>query len=257
MAESFAARRVFFVNPPSVVQDQIIDVLIRAEYEIAIIKDYRWIFPLMIRYPRSIFYLNFEYHISDRDRNWDWVIDRIRDDQDQHGSSVGIIGYNITPEDTNHFVMEKSVECGCVQLRLGTIESAKILLKSLELSEARGRRKFVRVRAPEGKSSLTLKTPNGLRTGHLLDLSSAGFAVVFENGDIDLSPGTSLDDIQLRLWGSVVGGIAGKVVGRRSAENGSLIHVVLFEPKIQGEQKSKIHGFIRRVLQYETERSAQ
>lgn len=251
MQEQFQSRKVYLVNPPSIVEDEVVDILIRAEFEVVVLKDYRWIFPLLLRNPRAILLLNLEYRIPERDRDWSWVVDRILDDRQKHSASLGAIAYHV--DDSTR---RREFDLGALQLRGGVLEIATLLMTKLEQVGARGRRRYVRVRVPEGKSSLTLKTHNGLESGQLIDVSSAGFAAIFNNGGIEFNPETELPDIQIRLWGAVLGGVSGKVAGKRVTESGHIIHVVIFAPELKDEKRAKINFFVRRVLQHEAEQAA-
>lgn len=245
-------RRTFFVCPPSVVQDQLIDVLIQAEFEVALVKSYQGIFPLILEYPTSLFFLNTEHPMPDKSRSWDWVIDQIHTSQKDRTVKIGVMGYNNSPELAQHYIMEKGVECGYIQLKLGLAQTAKILLKTLELNEARGRRKYIRVRTGGGKSTINIRTAGGFADGELLDVSSVGVAASMKDPTILLAQGEKLEDMQLRLWGTLVK-VSGKIMGTRTQDNGSPIHVVMFDPPLDGVAKSKIHSFIRKVLQHETD----
>ncbi|KGE71432.1 hypothetical protein [Spirochaeta lutea] len=239
------ARKVFILYPPSVVQEQLIEVLIQAEFEVAVIKDYRRIFSLMYKYPGSILFLNIEQRLPERD--WDWLVDQIRADQAAHRTRLGILVYNSTDELKQHYLMEKGLECGFITLKLGIAESAKILLKTLEANEARGRRRYVRVRVPASKGSINVRYNGFTSQGTIMDISSVGMAAVLKP---PIAKESYIDDIQLRLWGQI-SSVTGRVYGQRTLDSGEILHVILFEPAPEGATKAKLRSVIRKALQAE------
>lgn len=61
---------------------------------------------------------------------------------------VGILSYNNDPDLARHYLIDLSVPCGFIRLKLGLKESARILLTVLEANEARGQQKQVRTAVP-------------------------------------------------------------------------------------------------------------
>jgi hypothetical protein len=255
MEETQLGRRVFFVAPPSVVQDQLIDLLIQGEFEVSIVKNPQALFTLVDQFPYGIFFLNTEAPLVDKYSSWDTVIDEMRRLNPQGTIRIGVMGYNTTPEMAQHFLIDKEVECGYIQLKLGLAQTAKILLKTLEINEARGRRKFIRVPGIPGKNSLSIRTAHRLLDGTLMDISTAGMAVILNDQSKLLSSDESLDDIQMRLWGSLFS-VKAKLMGKRLVQGKGMVHVLLFDPPIDGPAKLKLHSYIKRVIQQETDKAS-
>jgi hypothetical protein len=129
------------------------------------------------------------------------------------------------------------------------VESAKIILKTLEVNEAKGGRSFVRVDCPAGKAVISAGLNGHLHKGNIINLSSAGIACVFESGFTPKSD-ARLDDIQLQLWGAIAR--AGMIYkGCREQEGVGTVHILLFETFHDPEVKGKIFTFIRKSLQDE------
>jgi hypothetical protein len=252
MSNNDQSRRVYFVSPPSVVQDQLIDLLIQAEFEVALVTNSFGIYPLVKHNPHCIFFLNDEAQTMQKDKHWPDIIDEIRSLDPDRACRIGVLGYNTSTEMAQYYLMEKEVECGYVQLKLGLAQTAKILLTTLEANEAKGRRKYIRVKGIQGKSSISLNTLRGFLNGEVIDISSAGLAVVLQHTDQLIQIGTSIDDMQLRLWGALCSA-SGKVMGHRQDEKLGTIHVILFDPPPSGQTKMKIHNYVRKVIQHETD----
>lgn len=252
MTNTDQSRRVYFVSPPSVVQDQLIDLLIQAEFEVALVNNSFGIFPLLNANPHCIFFLNDEAQTMQKDKDWSDIIDEIRAIDTERVCRIGVLGYNTSADLAQYYLMEKEVECGYIQLKLGLAQTAKILLTTLEANEAKGRRKFIRVRGLPGKSSISLSTLRGFVNGEIIDISSAGLAVVLQQKEQMLQVGSTIDDMQLRLWGSLCSA-SGKVMGHRQDETLGPIHVILFDPPPSGSTKTKIHNYVRKVIQQEVD----
>lgn len=241
------AKKVIFLYPHSVIQDQLIAALIQSEYEVVTIGDHAKATMLLHRYHSAILFINIETGMDEP--AWEQYIRTILGGQDKHDARVGILTYNPNPELAQKYLMEIGVQCGFIGLKLGLTESARIILRTLEANEARGARKYVRVKCPAGKSTLNINRNGRLISGEIVDLSSAGMACIIQQ---NLKPQSEIDDIQMILWGTRVK-VAGVVMGQRAQEDGKIIHVLMFNDDIEKESRSKIFVFIRKVLQAEVD----
>ncbi|MFP4330105.1 MAG: PilZ domain-containing protein [Alkalispirochaetaceae bacterium] len=239
-------RRVYFLYPPSVVEDSMIQFLITAQYEAAIIKDHRAVVPVIRKNPNSIIYCNLD--AKGNAQEIERLIRHLVETKEEHGCDVGVLSYNKDPSLVEKYLMDIGVTAGYVTLKIGFEESAKIIIRTLEAAEARGRRQFVRVKVPQGKGSLSVQLERKKIEGELLDVSVAGIACRLPE---EFPAGTYLEDIQLRLWGTLVG-LSGKIAGSRQA-GGRPIYVVLFEEPVSSLVRGRIYGFVRKVLQAETD----
>jgi hypothetical protein len=239
-------RRVLFVDPPSVVQEQMIHFLVSAQYEAAIVKDHRRLNAVLKKFPQSVVYFNIDSRIPPP--ALEQIVRAVISGKDDHGAEVGILSYNPNPEVAQRYLMELGATCGYVVLELGFQKSARIAVKALEAVEARGDRRFVRVKVPKGKGSYHVKLDGTDITGEILDISEAGMAC-FMSGDY--GPDTELPDIQLRLWGSIVR-VVGVIRGARRTPEGT-VYVVMFEEITDSSSKGKLYTFLRRVMQHEVD----
>lgn len=237
-------RRVLFVDPPSVVQEQMIHFLVTAQYEAAIVRDPRYIQPVLRKFSRSIVYFNIDTRLPPN--ALEQIVRGVINTQSQHGAEVGILSYNENKDLAEHYLMEVGTTAGYITLYLGFEKSARILIKALEAAEARGDRKFVRVKAPTGKASMNINTGSSRVEGQILDISEAGAACLL--GD-DFSVGTYFDDIQLRLWGGLAR-TSGTIRGTRATPHGT-VSVVMFDPFTESGIRGKLYAFLKRVMQYE------
>ena len=239
-------RRVLFVDPPSVVQEQMIHFLVTAQYEAAIVKDHRKINAVLRAFPESVVYFNLDSHMPAE--ALEQVVRAVIAGKENHGAEVGVLSYNSNPDLAKHYLLDLGATCGYVILALGFQKSARIVIRALEAAEARGDRKFVRVKVPKGKGTIHVDTGGQSVTGEILDISEAGMACLLR---ADYGPGTVLQDIQLRLWGSILS-VGGTIRGTRKTPLG-LVYVIMFDPISDSRARSKMYGFLRRVMQHEVD----
>ena len=221
-----------------------IQFLVSAQIEAAIIKDHERIDTIVRRYPKAILYFDIESHL--REPDWERLIRNLLSRYGEAGIDVGIVSYNDDPELAQKYLMEVGTRAGYIQLKLGFEQSARIMLKALEAAEARGSRKFVRVRVPAGKGQINVRQFGRTYDGDLVDISIAGLAFrtdgPFEKGDY-------VQDMQLKLWGTLVT-VSGKIFGSRETPQGT-IQVIMFDSTITSTARGKIMGFLRKVMQWE------
>lgn len=248
MAENseIVGRKVFFLYPHSVIQTDILEIIIENEYEVYFLRDHGKAIRVLRRFEDSILFVNLDEELSEPE--WESYIQSIMKGENTGNTKIGILTYNEDPELTKKYLMELMVPCGFTRLKLGLAESTKIILTSLHANEAKGRRKFVRAstRGTE-RATFNVKVNDTTLQGLIWDISVAGMAVTLEE-TATLPIRTVLQDMQLKLWGSLVR-VHGVVTATRSGEGGGLI--VMFGTTVSKESRGKIHAFIHRWLQAE------
>lgn len=239
-------RKVLFVDPPSVVQEQMIHFLVTAQYEAAIVKDPRRVVPVLAKFPCSIVYFNLDSRFPPNEL--EQIVRTLVSNRSRYQAEVGVLSYNSNPEAAKTYLMDIGASCGYVTLSLGFKQSARIIVRALEAAEARGQRRFVRVKAPAGRASLNVSSDGGYIGGTIIDLSIAGIACTLDQA---FEKGTELDDLQLQLWGVRVK-VSGTVAGVRQ-EGGRRVTVILFESISDSGTREKLYAFITRVMQFEVD----
>ncbi len=246
-------REVFFLYPPSVLEEQLLNIVVQAEYEVYLLKDHQKAPILLADYPNSIVFVNIDERI--RGDSWiEWVA-RLMDGEATRSVKVGVLSYNEDPALAQYYLMDLSVPCGFIKLKLGLKESAKILLTVLEANEARGKRRFVRATVPSSSTArFNVRMAGEVHRGNIIDVSVAGMAFTFEDR-VDLSVGDTVSDVQLNLRGRNIT-ITGKVAGTRNVE-GRQIYVLMFDETSDDRIRHKLHDFIHSTLQSEMDRKLQ
>jgi len=242
-------RRVLFVDPPSVIQEQMIHFLVTAQYEAGVVKDIRTIPKVLNAFPQSVVYFNLDSRLPPE--TLEQIVQDVINTKNQHGAEVGILSYNENRELAQHYLMEIGTTGGYLTLHIGFAKSARIIMRALDAVEARGDRKFVRVKAPPDKATLNINLGERSVVGQIVDISEAGTACLLKE---EYSVGTYFNDIQLRLWGSVTQ-TSGTLRGTRSTSRGT-VSVIMFDPITDSKAREKLYGFIKRVMQNEIDKTA-
>ncbi len=243
MAEN-SGKKVFILYPPSVVQDEMIHLLIAAEYEVALLREKQHALRVISKFPESILFINIDERPEEN--SWEQFIRNIMNNEKTKSVRIGIISYNDDPAMKKKYLMDIGIPCGFVTLKLGLKESFKIMAKTLVANEAKGRRKYVRAECrPQDKAGFNVKYGGEYLNGTIVDISSVGMACTFEKPQ-QLKIGIDLNDIQLKLR-AVLCRVAGKVVGVN--KEGGDRHVLLFSEAISPKERHKIHTFVYDRLQ--------
>lgn len=243
-------KKVFFLYPHSVIQEELINHIIQYEFEVYLINDHRKLMPLLEKYGNSILFINIDERLKEKE--WEDYIRTIMHNEKTKGVQIGILTYNEDKDLARKYLMDLMIPGGYIQLKLGLKESTKIILKTLMANEAKGKRRFVRAACPKNiVTEFNVQVAGTMYEGHIKDISSAGMACYF-NKAVDLAPKTELAKIQLKLRSRIVM-VSGIVAGKREDE-GQKLYVVLFNKYISTDAKQRISTFIYRTLQAEIQR---
>jgi hypothetical protein len=237
-------KKIFLLYPHSVIHEEMLDLLIMAGYETYTLLDEKKARKLLVKFPGSIMFINIDEGLKEKE--WEAYIRGIQEDPQTRDSRLGIMSYNQDRALMQKYLMELSIPCGYVQLKLGLQESTKIILGALEANEARGRRKCIRAECEDDiNATLNYKGDSAIYHGKILDISSAGIAARFERF-ANLPPNSLLREVQLKLRGGIV--MADMILmGQRRGDQHT--YILLFDPKLSKEHKIIIHRYIKQCLQ--------
>lgn len=245
--ESFENKKVFFVCPPSIVQEELLLLLINLEFEIYLIKGTDQVRKVMRIWPESVFFFNIDDCQSKEE--WDKMIEDLRARYKDQQCLFGIVSYENNEETVRHYLMDMDLPCGFIRLNQKLKESASILARTLDANEVRGRRKYVRYVIPNQRYQRINFNWNGsIVHGELQDISSAAMVINMEKELKGLKQGSVLDDIQLNLSGKIVR-ISGEVFGFRQQPGGGRLIIVTFSKNAPMKSISDIRLFINKSLQ--------
>ena len=235
-------RKVFFLYPHSVIQNDMVNILINNEYEVYTINDHVKMLEISKKFPQSILFINIDEKLNEN--QWEKYIKDLLENND-HISRIGILTYNKDQNLAQKYLMELMVPCGFIVLTLSLEQSAATILKTLQANEAKGRRKFLRASGLSSASTkMNFKFNDILYNGSITDISITGMAISIDD-DIILPLHAALNDIQLQLKG-IICRVNGVVAAHRNGSNGSC--VIMFQ-NLDELSVKKIHNFIYNNLQ--------
>jgi len=241
-------RKVFFLYPHNVIEEHILLSLIKNEFEVYLVRDHGKLLKLLHQFPRAMVYINIDETLTEAD--WSAYVKNIKelfpDDP------IGIFSSYNNSKLAEKYLMDIGVQSGFITLRSG-VENARVILnKTLLANEARGRRRYIRVRPSLGAATLNIRHQGNLVSGKIFDVSSVGLSCSFDAKDLDFPEGSKFKDIQLMLKGLRVKVDA--VVVKKRAEPGKIpAFILLFDQTLLPTDREKIHTFILRSLQVDLE----
>jgi hypothetical protein len=239
--------KVFFLYPHSIIQKTLIKEIIYQEYAAYMLNDHEKTLKLLEKYTNSILFINIDTVLSETD--WEVYIQKIMSNQITQDIRIGVLSFYEDEKRMENYLIKLMIQCGFIRLKLGFKECKAIMMKALEVNEAKGRRKYIRVKCRDMHSVyISIKINNNLVKGFIYDISSAGFACGFDKGNEQyIKVNSFLDNIQLQLRG-ILCLVNGTVHGVQKDEENNSRYVIMFE-KINYEIKNKIHDFIAICLQ--------
>jgi len=244
-----SGRKVFFLYPPSVIQDELIYEFIKHGYEIYLLRDHSKTLLLLKQFKDSIFFINIDKVLSQF--QWEEYIREIMSDPEMSEVKLGVLTYNIDPEMEKRYVEIIRLPYGYVRLKMARQDSLDILLKNFESHEAKGRRQFVRARC-EGDMPVTFyaKTRDETLTGRVLDISAAGMACEFDK-EPNLAVHSRLAEIHINLHQVIL-----RVPGSVSVVRGDArkAYIVMFDSDTSEVTLDKIYIYVFSNLQRFIER---
>ncbi|MDR1899622.1 MAG: pilus assembly protein PilZ [Treponema sp.] len=236
-------KKIFFLHPSAVVQNEVAAELIQQEYEVYIVRDHAALRRVLKRYPDSIVFADIDERMSGQD--WEAWIRGVMGENP--GIGVGILSVNDDESLQRKYINMVRVRCGFTVLRADLKASINQILGILRAVDARGRRKYIRATS-ENEALTTINLPlNGtFVNGVIKDISVVGLSCAFTD-DPGLAKNVLFKDIQVKLQ-SMLLKVEGIVFGSRM-DGLTKIYVILFTNRIDPEAQAKIRKYIQTNMQ--------
>ncbi len=248
-------RKVFFLYPPKVILEEMVQSIIQSEYEVYMIQDHVKLVPLLRQFERSVLFVNVDNEVKGLDCAE--YVRSLMGSAETAGVQIGVVSFREERELLRKYLVELKVPCGFIRLRAGAEESTKLVLAALKAIHAEDKRRFVRAVCNDGSlAAFNVKYNGSYHAGVIRDISSAGMACVFDARSARFEPSTRFPDIQLKLRGRLCR-VTGTVAGRRSSPQDGELYVVLFDKDIDSKTTERLHAFIYGVLQADMDRRIQ
>lgn len=248
-AKAITGRKVFFLYPHSVIQDEMVEELIAKGFEVYFLHDEKKARRLLKKHSDAIVFINIDEALPEEE--WQEYIRTLMSAPETAGVGVGVLTYNESRALAEKYLMDLMVPCGYITLSLGLRQSTDTVLKMLEANEAKGRRKYVRVTCTGGSAAtFNVRIGDQTHTGVIKDISLVGMACTFDR-PVNVQLKKILPDVQLKLKTSLAM-VSGVVAGIR--RNGDTQYVVMFGRKMLSGTREKITRFVHTSLQEIMER---
>jgi hypothetical protein len=243
--DDILGRKLFFLYPSALIQNQIAAELIQQEFEVYIIKDHIKLRQVLKKHPNSIVFANINDGITEKE--WETWIRGVMEDPETAEVDIGIICSGDNETLKRKYLTQIKIKCGYTVLKSDLTPAIKQILEILKTVDARGRRKYIRA-VMNNESNTTVNFPvNGtFINGIIKDISVVGFSCVFKE-DPGFKKNSLFQDIQIKLQ-TILLKVEGIVFGSRT-EGETRIYVVLFTQRIDPDVKTRIRKFIQSSLQ--------
>jgi hypothetical protein len=238
-------KKIFFLHPTVVVQNQIVGELAQQEFEVYIIKNPASLIRALKKYPDSIVFADIDEQMTEKE--WETWIRGVMGTPELKNVSIGIISANDDEILKRKYINTVQVSCGYTVLKSDLNKAIASILEILKAVDAKGRRKYIRA-TTENETNTTVNLPlNGtFINGSIKDLSVVGISCAFDL-DPELLKNALFKDVQVKL-GSMILKVEGIVFGSRMDGNAK-IYVLLFTQRIDPEVRTKIRKYIQQNLQ--------
>ena len=238
-------KKIFFLHPSAVVQNEVAAELIQHEYEVYIAKDHAALRKVLQRYPDSIVFADIDERMAEKE--WETWIRGVMGAPETSKAAIGIISANSDESLQRKYINSVKVRCGYTVLRSDLNISIRQIQEILKQVDAKGRRKYTRATI-ENEAVATVNLPmNGdYINGSIKDISVVGLSCSFDQ-DPELVKNTLFKDVQIRLQSMLLK--AEVIIFGSRMDGASKIYVFLFTQRIDPEVKMKIRKYIQNNLQ--------
>jgi hypothetical protein len=243
--DDILGRKLFFLYPSALIQNQVVAELIQQEFEVYVVKDHVKLRQILKKYPNSIVFANINDGISEKE--WEAWILGVMGDPETAGVDIGIVCSGDNETLKRKYLTQVKIRCGYTVLKSDLNPAIKQIQEILKAVDAKGRRKYIRAVADkESKTTVNFPINGTFINGIIKDISVVGFSCAF-NEDPGFAKNSLFQDLQLKLQ-TILLKVEGIVFGSR-IEGETKIYVVLFTQRIDPEVKTKIRKFIQSTLQ--------
>ncbi|MDR0877199.1 MAG: PilZ domain-containing protein [Treponema sp.] len=238
-------KKIFFLHPSAVVQNDIAAELIQQEYEVYTAKDHVNLRRVLKKYPDSIVFVDIDEQMPEKD--WEAWIRGVMSDPETSRVGIGILSVKDDEVIQRKYINSVRVQCGYTVLKSDLKISINQILDILKAVDAKGRRKYLRANT-ENETTTTINLPvNGtFVNGTIKDISVVGLSCAFTE-DPELVKNTLFKDVQVKLQ-SMLLKVEGIVFGSRM-DGLAKIYVLLFTQRIDPEVRTKIRKYIQQNFQ--------
>jgi hypothetical protein len=238
-------KKIFFLYPSAIIQNEIAAELIQQEFEVYIVRDHLGLRRILKKYPDSIVFVNIDDQMNEK--NWEAWIRGIMSDTATAHVGIGILSATDDTALSRKYINSIKITCGFIQVKKDIKQSIIQIMEILRVVDAKGRRKYIRA-TTDNESLTTINLPhNGdFVKGVIKDISVAGLSCAFSVDPL-IEKNSLIKDIQIKLQ-SVILKAEGIVFGSRM-DGITKIYVIIFTQRTDPDVRAKIRKYIQLNLQ--------
>lgn len=239
-------KKIFFLYPSAVIQNEIAAELTQQEYEVYLVRDHGALRRALKKFPDSLVFANLDDKLSEQE--WESWMRNVQEDPGTAQTGVGALTAQLNEDLRQKYTGVMKLPCGYTVInKADPAQTVAQIMEFLRVMNARGRRKYLR--ATSDREDLT--TVNIPHNGHyfkggIRDISVAGLSCVF-TPDPDLDKNSLCKNMQIKLQSMILKG-EGIVFGSR-LEGLMRIYVFIFTQRMYPETKAKIRRYVQTILQ--------
>lgn len=238
-------KKIFFLYPSAIIQNEIAAELIQQEFEVYIVRDHLGLRRILKKYPDSIVFANIDDHMDEK--SWEAWIRGVMNEEATANVGIGVLSAEDDTVVQRKYVNTIRIKCGFIQVKKDIKQSIIQIMEILRVVDARGRRKYIRA-TTDNETLTTINVPhNGdFVKGVIKDISVAGLSCAF-SADPLIEKNSLIKDIQIKLQSTILKA-EGIVFGSRM-DGITKIYVIIFTQRTDPDVRTKIRKYIQLNLQ--------
>ena len=239
-------KKIFFLHPSALVQNQVITELVQEEFEIYTIKDGDKLDRALNKYPDSIV-LACVTEVM-KEAAWLELLQGIQKKPENSSVSIGIITSSSDETTRKKYSDLLNIQCGYTVIKSDVAAATKLIAANLNVVNAKGRRKYLRMEiSKDANATINVPLNGSYLNGTLIDISVVGFSCVFTGEHPVFKKNSLFGDMQIRLQSQLLKA-DGIVLGTRM-DGSQEAHVILFSQRTDSTVRAKIRKYIQTNLQ--------
>ena len=239
-------KKIFFLYPSSVIQNEIAWELIQQEYEVYHVRSHEGLRFVLRRFPDAIVFINLDDGLAEKD--WDIWIRAVLNDAALHEVKLGVLSALNNEDKRKKYTQVLRLPCGYTVVdRADVLKTVRQIYALLHAVDARGRRKYIRATSEnEALTTINIPRDGDYCKGVIKDISVVGLSCAFQE-DPHLDKNTLCQDIQIKLQSTI---LKAEAITFGSRMDGLVkIYVFIFTQRIDPDVRIKIRAYIQSTLQ--------
>lgn len=243
--ENIFGRKIFFLYPSTVINEELIQKMIHLEYEVYVLNDKDKAGICLQNHPDSICFINIDTLAANV---WLEFIQKMQKSPATANVSFGIITNSNSEEQKKLFTTDLKLDCGFISLREGNKHCLDAILSYADNNHAKGRRKYIRINCETIAATVNFVLAEQSFLLKIRDISSVGLCCFPTDNNIPrLAKGMMLKNAQLTLKGIRIQCDL-ILLGANKADD-RIQFVMLFAPNFDLNSKNRIKAYIQQSNQ--------